>query len=208
MDKIICLGKNYLEHAKELGDAVPEKPVLFLKPPSVLLSAMNQGETLKAKLPMGQGQVHHECEIVVSLKFGGQKMSAMEARNAVDAVSVGLDMTLRDLQGKLKKAGHPWTTAKVFPYSAIVGPFVLVEEFTEYEKEFFSLTVGGKEVQRGNAEQMLLSISEAIAYASQFFPLCEGDLVFTGTPKGVGPVQQGDVAQLRYGPISYSVEWK
>lgn len=208
MDKIICLGKNYLEHAKELGDAVPEKPVIFIKPPSVLLFAESNKDTVRAVLPQDQGEVHHECEIVIKLKYGGFKMTSIDASHAIGEVSVGLDMTLRELQAKLKKAGHPWTVAKVFQHSAIVGPFVSVSEFTSFDKEEFSLSLTGKEVQRGNATQMLLSIVDSIAYASQFFPLCEGDLIFTGTPKGVGPVKKGDMAQLKYGPIEYRVEWQ
>lgn len=208
MDKIICLGKNYLEHAKELGDAVPEKPVIFIKPPSILLQAEANRETLQALLPKDSGEVHHECEIVVKLKHGGHKMSAIDASRSIGSVTVGLDMTLRELQAKLKKAGHPWTTAKVFQHSAILGPFLSIDEFSDFEKAAFSLTVNGKEVQTGNAGQMLFKIAEGISYISQSFPLCEGDLIFTGTPKGVGPVKAGDVGKLKYGSIEYSVEWR
>lgn len=208
MDKIICLGKNYLEHAKELGDAVPEKPVVFIKPQSILLSASANRETIRAKLPKDQGEIHHECEIVVKLKYGGHRMSAIDAVHAIGSVTLGLDMTLRELQAKLKKAGHPWTTAKVFQHSAIVGPFVSVEEFPDFEKTDFSLSISDKQVQKGNGTQMLFSVADAISYASHFFPLCEGDLIFTGTPKGVGPVKSGDTGKLKFGLVEYSVEWQ
>ncbi|MFM8313944.1 MAG: fumarylacetoacetate hydrolase family protein, partial [Deltaproteobacteria bacterium] len=131
MDKIVCVGKNYIEHAKELGDQVPEKPVLFLKPPSVLKQAHSR-ESLDVFIPTDQGSVHHECEIVIRLKKGGFRLTEMEAEKCIGKVSVGLDMTLRDKQAALKKAGSPWTTAKVFPDSAIVGPWVAVDDFPNF----------------------------------------------------------------------------
>lgn len=208
MDKIVCLGKNYLEHAKELGDAVPDKPVLFLKPPSVLTEVQNNLESVKVTLPKDSGEIHHECEVVVRLKFGGYKLSLSDSIRAVEAVTVGLDMTLRELQGKLKKNGHPWTTAKVFPQSAIVGPWRYVTSPDEIADVDFSLKINGKEKQKGTAKEMVFSIGESISYASQFFPLCEGDLIFTGTPKGVGPVVSGDKAELNFDNIQYFVEWQ
>ena len=156
---------------------------------------------------MHVGEIHHECEIVVRLKFGGYGMSLTDSARAVDAVTVGLDMTLRELQMKLKKEGHPWTLAKVFPSSAIIGPWHHVSGIEEIEGKVFSLSVNGKRRQSGDTSEMLFSISEAIAYASTFFPLCEGDLVFTGTPKGVGPVFVGDKADLNFDTIQYSVQW-
>lgn len=208
MDKIICLGKNYLEHATELGDVVPEKPVLFLKPPSVLSEASGNGEHLKFFLPVGYGEVHHECELVVRLKFGGYRLSTTDAARSVDAVTVGLDMTLRTLQADLKKKGHPWTTAKVFPSSAVVGPWKHLTDLDELDGIDFSLKVNGTMRQTGRADQMMLPIADAISYVSRFFPLCEGDLIFTGTPKGVGPVLPGDRAELSFDSISYFVEWQ
>lgn len=207
MDKIICLGKNYLDHAKELGDTVPEKPVIFLKPPSVLLVA-TMGSTLSVPLHQTESSVHHECELVVRLKSGGSCFNTKQATEAIEAVTVGLDMTLRDLQTKLKKAGHPWTTAKVFPGSAIVGPFIGIQEFKNFETTPFSFTLNGIVQQSATAKEMLLPIVDSICYVSQFFPLQKGDLLFTGTPKGVGPVQVGAKAALSFGPIQYGVEWK
>lgn len=208
MDKIVCVGKNYLEHAKELGDAVPEKPVLFLKPPSVLREAMDNGETLRLLLPKDAGEIHHECEIVLKLKYGGSNLSVLEAKQAIGAVTLGLDMTKRDLQARLKKQGHPWTIAKVFQDSAVVGPWLNVEDFPEYMDESFSFSLDGTQRQEGNAQQMILSVAECVSYISMQFPLVQGDFIFTGTPKGVGPVSVGSRALLKYGPISYYVEWK
>jgi 2-keto-4-pentenoate hydratase/2-oxohepta-3-ene-1,7-dioic acid hydratase in catechol pathway len=207
IDKIICLGKNYAEHARELGDAVPDKPVVFLKPPSVLKVAGN-GETLQVELPPQAGLVHHECEIVLRLNRGGYRLSLAEAEKAIGEVTVGLDMTLRDLQTELKKGGHPWTTSKVFLDSAIIGPWISVGEFPRYLSEPFSLKVDGESRQSARGEQMLFGPAQSVSYLSALFPLVEGDLVFTGTPKGVGPIRAGQKAQLQWGPIAYSVVWK
>jgi 2-keto-4-pentenoate hydratase/2-oxohepta-3-ene-1,7-dioic acid hydratase in catechol pathway len=207
MDKIVCLGKNYLEHAQELGDAIPEKPVLFLKPPSVLKTVRNR-ENLKATLPApGLGLVHHETEIVLKLCRGGFRLSVEEATRSIEGVSVGLDMTLRDLQSQLKKNGHPWTTGKVFPDAAIVGDFVNVKEFPEYLTTPFTLRVNDEPRQKGLGSEMVLDPISAVVYASQFFPLVAGDLIFTGTPKGVNSILTGQTAQLNFGDIAYSVTW-
>lgn len=207
MDKIICVGKNYLEHAKELGDAIPAKPVLFLKPPSVLKVAVT-GDTTTAVLPTGVGSVHHECEIVLRLDRGGYRMSREEGRAAIGAVTLGLDLTLRDRQAELKKAGHPWTTSKVFPDSAIIGPWIPVRKFSDYLDVEFTFTLQEKVRQRGRGHDMLLSPEACVAYASEFFPLCSGDLLFTGTPAGVGPIGVDQTALLSWGNMSYSVRWK
>lgn len=198
MDKIICVGKNYLDHAKELGDAVPEKPVLFLKPPSVLLSAKNWGDTVECKFPTGRGELHHECEIVLRVN---QKLE-------FDAVTLGLDMTLRELQAKLKKNGHPWEAAKVFQDSAVVGPWLPLPQFSDYLSMPFSLSLNGKTRQQGEGRQMLYAPKNLLPYIAEHFPLRAGDLVFTGTPAGVGPVQKSDIATLSLnGQHSFNVKW-
>jgi len=211
MDKIVCVGKNYADHVKEmaamLGDASSEKPVLFLKPPSVLREAKAVGEVLPLRLPPDGGLVHHECEIVLRLSRGGFHMSLEEARDAIQAVTLGLDMTRRDLQAAAKQKGQPWTTGKVFLDAAAVGPWVLVEEFPNYLETPFRFFLGGKLRQEGRGAEMLTSPSECVAYASSFFPLCAGDLIFTGTPSGVGPVVGGDTAQLEWGPMHFSTRW-
>ena len=198
MDKLVCVGKNYLDHAKELGDAVPEMPVLFLKPPSASLQAESFDETLVVGLPQNHGSVHPELEIVVRL----------DAHLQIDAVTLGLDMTLRDVQSRLKKEGHPWELAKVFRGAALIGPWIPLQEFPRYLEEPFTLTVSGKLRQEGRGTQMRLSPTECIRYAATHFPLCPGDALFTGTPAGVGQVQPGDPAELKWGNrVVLRVRW-
>ncbi len=209
MDKLICVGKNYLEHAKELGDAVPERPVLFLKPPSAALQASQPGEVLKSRLPRERGSIHHETELLIRLRNGGSNLSLQEAEQAIEAVSIGLDMTLRDLQSQLKKAGHPWEVSKVFAGSAILGPWIPVSGFKDYLQVPFTLTLNGSLRQQGCGSQMSLSPAECIAYASECFTLCPGDILFTGTPVGVGPIQPGDLGEIRWGDrLNYRVQWE
>lgn len=209
MDKIICVGKNYLEHAKELGDAVPERPVLFLKPPSVLRAASKPGERLRLRLPPGATEVHHECEIVLLISRDGYRMSVAEARAAIGAVSLGLDMTLRDVQTRLKKQGHPWEVSKAFLDAAVVGPWIDVKGFEGYLNERFSLTVDGLLKQSACGREMSLKPEECVAYASEHFQLKAGDLVFTGTPAGVGPVRPGQTAELVWGErLRYAASWE
>jgi 2-keto-4-pentenoate hydratase/2-oxohepta-3-ene-1,7-dioic acid hydratase in catechol pathway len=202
VDKIICFGKNYPEHARELGDAIPERPVIFLKPPSVLKHAAGapQGslsEVTGVRLPRAHGDVHHECEIVFRL---GHALTP-------EAVTVGLDLTLRGLQTTLKRAGHPWTIAKVFEDAAVVGPWLAVEDFPDWRATPFELELGERVVQRGTAGDMSFQIEQLIEQARAHFPLCEGDLLFTGTPAGVGPLLPGQEAELRFGQIRYRVRF-
>ncbi len=197
MDKIICLGKNYSEHAKEMGEAQPEKPVIFLKPHSILVQIQTSLQKKELCFPMGRGLVHHECEIVLKL---GKNQN-------IEAVTLGLDMTLRDVQNESKKKGQPWTTSKVFQDSAVVGPWISVVEFLDWEERPFQFHLDGKLRQTGSANEMTLKAEEIPSYVSGFFPLCEGDLIFTGTPAGVGPVERGSLAQLNWGKISYQVTW-
>ena len=198
MDKMICLGKNYVEHAKELGDAVPEKPVLFLKPPSSLIQGSG-AQVLEVALPRDRGSVHPECEIVLRLNSRGE----------VDAYTVGLDMTLRDLQSTLKKGGHPWEIAKVFEGSALVGEWRPFENYAKLEHLEFALKINQQTRQQGNADQMTVKLGACVNYVREFFSLCEGDLIFTGTPAGVGAVMPGDQAELSIrGERLLQVAWK
>ena len=205
MDKIVCLGKNYLEHAKELGDAIPEKPVVFIKPPSVLVQVSDASGVKQVRY--SDGELHHECEIVLRMRRGGYQLSSAEALSCIDAVTLGLDMTLRDRQTVLKKQGHPWTISKVFPDSAIVGPWVGLPSFRDYLSVPFTFSLDETLRQKGIGTEMSLSPGEAISHVSQFFPLCPGDLIFTGTPKGVGQVKCGETGTLRWGLLSYRVRW-
>ena len=208
MDKIVCVGKNYLDHIKELGGPIPEKPVLFIKPPSVLRAARVKGDRVALRLPPGFTEAHYECEIVVRIGRDGYQMTVDEAEDAIASVTLGLDMTLRDLQTKLKQQGHPWEAAKTFLDSAVVGPWVQIKDFPKYLDEPFSLSVDGEVKQQGLGSQMTLKPEECVAYASQHFPLRSGDLIFTGTPAGVGPVRVGQVAELTWGDrVRFSASW-
>ncbi len=206
-DKIICVGKNYIEHAKELGDKIPDEPVIFLKPPSVLRQVDNWNETLSLSLPSISNGLHYECEVVLQLQKSGYMMSLEEAKSAIGAVTIGLDMTLRALQTKLKKDGHPWTTAKVFIDSAIIGPWISISEFPEYMTTEFSLLINNQTKQKAIPNTMTFKPIELLVYISKFFPLCEGDLIFTGTPAGVGAIHPDDTAQLTWGKYQYFVNW-
>lgn len=208
MDKIICVGKNYLEHAKEMGGKIPEKPVLFLKPASVLRTAVQSEELLELCIPADCGELHYETEIVLRLDKGGYKLKPKEAERLIGAVTLGLDMTLRDRQKTAKENGYPWTTSKVFLDSAVVGPWVRVSEFPNYLDEKFSFALDGIEKQFGFGKNMRLSPSECVSYISEFFPLSPGDLIFTGTPAGVGPVAAGSRGTLNWGSLRYSTSWK
>jgi acylpyruvate hydrolase len=208
VDKIICVGKNYAEHAAELGDAVPEKPVIFLKPPSVLRQAQSWGVTLESDLPPGESMVHHECEIVLRLDKGGYRLSLAEAQQCIGAVTLGLDMTLRDRQTLLKKNGHPWTISKVFPDSAFVGPWIPLKEFSDYLEVPFHFEVGTEIRQVGKGKEMIFGPAQCVALASEFFPVCPGDCLFTGTPKGVNRIVANQTGRLVWKHFHYSVHWK
>ncbi|RDB35247.1 fumarylacetoacetate hydrolase family protein [Spirobacillus cienkowskii] len=206
MDKIVCVGKNYSDHAKELGDAIPDKPVLFLKPKSILRAAIDH-EELELSIPTNSSSLHYEAEIVLRLDKGGYQLDLKDAEKAIGAVSVGLDMTLRDLQTVQKKNGHPWTTSKVFPDSAIVGPWLRLSEFSNYLDEKFTFSLDDKIKQESFGKHMIMNPVECVSYISKFFPLVAGDLIFTGTPAGVGPVSSGQRGVLSFGSIRYSVIW-
>lgn len=210
-DKVICIGKNYLEHAKELskmiGDSIPDKPVIFFKPPSVIQQT-GLGGNIKATLPMDRGQTHHECEIALRIAKDCHKISSKEAEGYFDAVTLGLDMTLRDLQAQLKKNGHPWEMAKSFKDSILLGPWIPIENFKDFAKNEFSFAINGSTKQKGVATKMTLNPFECLAYASEFFEIKKGDVLFTGTPEGVGPVQLGDKGTLTWGNhLNYTVQW-
>jgi 2-keto-4-pentenoate hydratase/2-oxohepta-3-ene-1,7-dioic acid hydratase in catechol pathway len=191
MDKIICLGKNYPEHTLEMKEAQPLKPVLFLKPPSVLIEPKDKAQIL---LPWMRGPIHYECEIVFKLY-----------KKNIIGLGLGLDLTLRDLQKKLKENGHPWEVSKCFKNSAIVSPIKGLRDFDkDWQSCPFELRINGEVRQSAKLNEAIFKADEIIHYVDQFFPLCDGDLIFTGTPKGVGPLQPGDLVELHFGPIHHS----
>lgn len=193
MDKIICLGKNYSEHTKEMGEKAPEKPVLFIKPPSSMLE-IKDGMTVV--LPWKRGVIHYECEVVFKLY-----------KKNIIAVGLGLDLTLRDEQKKCKDNGYPWEIAKTFKNSAIVTPFKAIRDFTNWQTEIFSLKLNGEIRQQASLQETVLTPNEMIHHIDEYFPMCDGDLVFTGTPKGVGPLNPGDELELNFGPIHYKLKF-
>ncbi len=211
MDKVICIGKNYLEHAKELnkliGDAIPNKPVIFFKPPSVV-KQVKGSQKLQAELPKELGEVHHECEIALRVSRDCYKVSPEEAKKCFDAVTLGLDMTLRDLQAQLKKNGHPWEMGKVFKDAILLGQWVELSDFEDYLESDFELKINGQTKQKSNGTKMSLSPQECLSYASQYFEIKNGDILFTGTPEGVGPVKKGDLATVSWSnKLSFAVQW-
>lgn len=185
--KIICIGRNYAEHAKELNNPVPERPVVFHKPASALL--VNDKPLY---YPEFTKDLHHELEIVLKISKNGKYVQPEFADQYYDEIGLGIDFTARDLQSELKAKGQPWEIAKAFDGSAVLGRFVPVSELPDMGAIEFELHKNGKVVQHGNTRDLLFSFQEIIVYVSQFFKLQMGDLIFTGTPAGVGPVQVGD----------------
>ncbi len=185
--KIICVGRNYAAHARELSNAVPENPVLFMKPKTALLPP---GRPFY--LPEFSKEVHYEAELVFRICKNGKHIAEKFARRYYDQVTVGIDFTARDLQQHQKEKGLPWEIAKAFDGSAVVGSFVPLSEEQQVQDLRFELKKNGQSVQQGWAGNMLHSVDRLIAYASIFFSFNTGDLLFTGTPEGVGPVVIGD----------------
>lgn len=205
IDKIICFGKNYASHMHELGDAPVEKPVIFLKPPSVLQQCHSWYSALQLNLP--EAELHYECELVVQLKSGGYQLTPEAAAKSIGGYTIGLDMTLRQVQADLKQAGHPWTTSKVFPDAAIIGPWLPLSEETNLSDLDFYFRQDNELKQETNTSLMLMSCVDLIVYASQYFPLCANDILFTGTPSGVGPVIKSTLHEVGIGADKYFVKW-
>ena len=188
--KIICVGRNYADHAKELKNEVPEEPVLFLKPETALVLKRHP-----FFIPDFSDDVHYECELVIKINRLGKHIEERFAHKYYNEVSVGIDFTARDLQAKLKAKGLPWERAKAFDGSAVVGKFLDKSTLPATDALNFSLFRNGEAVQKGNTSDMLFSIDKIIAFASQYFTLKIGDLIFTGTPAGVGKIHAGDILE-------------
>ena len=185
--KIIAIGRNYTEHIKELNNEKPDEPVIFTKPDTALL---RNNEPFY--FPDYTKNIHHEVEVVVKICREGKYVEPAFAKDYYDQIGLGIDFTARDLQQKAKEKGLPWAIAKGFNGSAPVSDFYPVNQFGDPNNLNFSLDIDGKVVQQGNTNLMLYPIDEIISYVSQFFTLKKGDLIFTGTPKGVGPVAIGN----------------
>lgn len=189
--KIIAVGMNYAQHNKELGHTQENRePVIFMKPDSAILK---DGKPFF--VPDFSHEVHYETEVVVRICRLGKNIAPRFAHRYYDAVTVGIDFTARDLQRKFREEGHPWELCKGFDSSAAIGAFVPVDRFKDIQQLNFSLQIDGKEVQAGCTADMLFKVDDIIAYVSQFVTLKIGDLLFTGTPAGVGPVHIGQHLQ-------------
>ena len=185
--KIICVGRNYADHAKELKNEVPEDPVIFMKPDTSLL--LNNADFY---LPEFSKDVHHELEIVYRVSREGKFIQPRFAMSYLDGIGIGIDFTARDLQSKLKEKSLPWTLAKGFNNAAPVSHFLNMETFPDHRKIDFHLHLNGAEKQKGNAGNMIFSIEKLVAFITQYITLKKGDIIFTGTPAGVGKVNPGD----------------
>ena len=190
--RIYCVGRNYEEHAKEMGFSGREAPFFFLKPTDALVLVAD-GETGHMPYPSLTQNLHHEIELVVAIGKGGRDIPASEAMSHVYGYAVGLDMTRRDLQGEMKKQGRPWCIGKGFDHSAPMGPITKAAEAGSVEHAEISLYVNGQTRQKSSTEQLMWKIPEIIEHLSAAWELQPGDLIFTGTPEGVGAVKSGDL---------------
>ncbi|HEY8609205.1 MAG TPA: fumarylacetoacetate hydrolase family protein [Noviherbaspirillum sp.] len=189
--RIYCVGRNYVEHAKEMGATGREAPFFFMKPADAVLP-VPAGTTGEMPYPPMTADLHHEIELVVAIGKGGSNITAADALQHVWGYAVGLDMTRRDLQGEAKKLGRPWCTGKGFDYSAPIGPIFPAQEAKLAGNARISLVVNGAPRQGSTIDKMIWNVAETIEHLSKFYTLQPGDLIFTGTPEGVGAVQKGD----------------
>jgi len=185
--KIICIGRNYAEHAKEMNAAVPAEPVFFLKPDTAIIK-----DAQPFYYPDFSKEIHHEVELILKINKPGKNIQPEFAHKYYDEIGIGIDFTARDIQAKCKEKGLPWEKAKAFDGSAPVGSFINKTQLNNLNDINFHLTINGNVVQKGNTKDLLFSFDTVVAYVSQFFTLKTGDLIFTGTPEGVGPVKIGD----------------
>jgi 2-keto-4-pentenoate hydratase/2-oxohepta-3-ene-1,7-dioic acid hydratase in catechol pathway len=185
--KIICIGRNYAEHAKELNNAVPTEPVFFMKPDTALI---RNGQPFYH--PDFSNDIHHEIELVLVVCKTGKNIDEKFASKYYNKIAIGIDFTARDLQNKAKEKGLPWEKAKAFDGSAPLGESVDVSTIKDVNDMNFHLTINGKTVQQGNTKDLLFSFDKIITYISRFITLRTGDLIYTGTPAGVGKVNIGD----------------
>lgn len=194
--RIYCVGRNYAEHAQEMGFSGREPPFFFLKPADAVVP-VPAGTTGRMTYPPLTSNLHHEVELVVALGRGGCDIRAADAPAHIWGYAVGLDMTRRDLQGEMKKQGRPWSIGKGFDQSAPIGPIVPIAQAGELLRGEITLDVNGQRRQRGDLSELIWSVAETIEHLSAAWELRPGDLVFTGTPAGVGAVVRGDVMTAR-----------
>jgi 2-keto-4-pentenoate hydratase/2-oxohepta-3-ene-1,7-dioic acid hydratase in catechol pathway len=189
--KIICIGRNYLAHVKELDNALPTEPMFFMKPDTALLPA---GEPFP--YPDFSKEIHYETELVLRVCKTGKAIDEKSASEYYDAITVGIDFTARDLQSQCKAKGHPWEIAKSFDFSAPIGEFKKINELKNPDDIAFGMKLNGVWVQQGHSRDMIFSFDRIVSHVSRFVTLNEGDCIFTGTPQGVGEVHVGDRLEL------------
>jgi len=192
--RIYCVGRNYEEHAREMGFTGREPPFFFLKPADALVNVAS-GETAKMPYPSLTSNLHHEIELVVAIGKGGRNIGAAEAHQHVFGYAVGLDMTRRDLQGEMKKQGRPWCIGKAFDHSAPIGPITPASDVPGVAQATIHLDVNGRQRQHSSVAKLIWNIAETIEHLSAAWELQPGDLIYTGTPEGVAPVVAGDVME-------------
>ncbi len=192
--KIFCVGRNYADHAKELGNAVPEEPVIFMKPKSALLQA-----NVPFYYPEFSNELHYEAEVVLRVSKNGKYVDEASAPNYYDAFTIGIDFTARDIQAELKKKGLPWEKAKAWDNSAVTGKWISFDPVLRKQPILFSLRKNGETVQSGNTADMIFSFDKILSYISQYFSINIGDLIYTGTPAGVGECVTDDILEGFYG---------
>lgn len=188
--KIICIGRNYADHISELNNERPDDPVIFMKPDTAILP-----KKTPFVIPEFSKDVHHEVEVLVKICKVGKYISPKFAHKYYDEIGLGIDFTARDLQSMLKEKGLPWEKAKAFDHSAIIGDFLPKKNYSSLENINFELRKNSEIVQKGSTSMMLWNIDEIVSYVSQFFTLKKGDIIFTGTPKGVASVKENDVLE-------------
>lgn len=191
VNRVYCVGRNYVEHAKEMGFTGREPPFFFLKPANAVV-VVPAGQTGSVPYPTLTKDYHHEIELVVCIGKGGRNIKAADARAHIFGYAVGLDMTRRDLQGEAKKLGRPWDIGKGFDQSAPIGPITPAAAAGDIDKADIWLTVNGADRQRSNVAKLIWNIGEIIEYLSAAWELAPGDLIYSGTPEGVAAVVQGD----------------
>ncbi|WP_151445575.1 fumarylacetoacetate hydrolase family protein [Lacisediminimonas profundi] len=190
--RIYCVGRNYVEHAIEMGHTGREAPFFFMKPTDALL-VVPDGQVGEMPYPSMTNDLHHEMEMVVAIGKGGKDISVADAAQHIWGYALGLDMTRRDLQGEAKKQGRPWDLGKAFDASAPIGPLHRVQDTGLITQGTISLTVNGEHRQKSDVKKLIWSVDEMIAHLSKYFELQPGDLIFSGTPEGVAAVKKGDL---------------
>lgn len=201
--KIVCVGRNYAEHARELGNELPTSPVLFLKPPSSLIS-LEQGIDWNR----GLGECHFECELSIQIGHTLKNATHEQAKAAIAGVTLGLDLTLRDLQNQLKDKGQPWERAKAFDGACVLGQWLAPDMLDDLSNATFHLSVNGDIRQQGDTSDMLFGVVDLLVDISKVFTLQSGDVVMTGTPAGVAALASGDQLTMTLDTIMGEVSWQ